>query len=87
MARLAKGRETIIYLDQPHFLPDCGGGPMHGVVRSDPRQRYQAFLPLGRYPAFIGHAAWFRVIQHKRGVYTFLERVGGPAGQPFVGPV
>lgn len=87
MARLPNGRATIIFLDQPNFLPTAGGGPIHGIVRADPRQPHQAFLPLGRYPAFIGQSAWFRVIKHKRGVYTFLERVGDSSGAPFIGPV
>lgn len=87
MARLPNGRETILCLHQSHFPEDAGGGPVFVTVHWDETvNNRRAFLSPGRYPAFHGHIAWFRLIQHKKGVYTFLERGAGRGGEPFIGP-
>lgn len=87
MARLPKGKEWVLYFRQSYVLPDGGGRPSFVTVHFEESEfGREAFLFAGRYPAFTGQHAWFRVIRHKKGVYTFLERVAGKGGEPFVGP-
>ena len=87
MARLPKGSEWVMYLRQSYILPDGGGRPAFVTVhyRDCDHDRDACLFP-GKYPAFIGTGAWFRLIRHKRGAYTFLERVAGKGGEPFCGP-
>ena len=86
MPRRLPGKRTVMFLRQSHFLEDAGGGPVHALVQwRDDLNGCEAFLNPGRYPPFEGDGAWFRLIRHKKGDYTFLERVADAQGAPWSG--
>lgn len=73
-------------LRQSHFLENAGGGPVYAMVQwQDDRNGCEAFLRAGQYPPFEETSAWFRLIRHEKGAYTFIERVAGKGGAPWSG--
>lgn len=75
-----------MYLRQSHFREEAGGGPLHAMVQwDDGLNGREAFLNPGHYPPFEGPGAWFRLIRHKKGSYSFIERVADKSGAPYAG--
>ena len=73
-------------LRQSYFLENAGGGPVYAMVQwQDDRNGCEAFLNPGQYPPFEGTSAWFRLIRHKKGTYTFIERVADSRGTAYPG--
>lgn len=75
-----------MYLRQSHFREEAGGGPLHAMVQwDDGLNGREAFLTPGQYPPFEGPGAWFRLIRHKKGAYSFIERVADKGGAVWAG--
>ena len=75
-----------MFLRQSHFLENAGGGPVHAMVHRDEGLfGCEAFLSPGQYPPFEGQGAWFRLIRHKKGAYSFIERVADKGGAAWRG--
>ncbi|WP_298158135.1 hypothetical protein [Brevundimonas sp.] len=75
-----------MYLRQSHFREEAGGGPLHAMVQwDDGLNGREAFLNPGHYPPFEGPGAGFRLIRHKKGSYSFIERVADKGGAAWRG--